>query len=300
MKGMELSYKFYKEVLEEKFLALGVKYACGLFGYGSECYGYDDNISKDHDFSVMPVILLSSENYIKYKEQFIKIIESLDDTYQGYKLIDETVWGKNRRGVLDLSSFVYSFLGSDNGPTENMEYRNIPQYLLSSFTNGKIFYDSDGTITKLREKYMFYPRDVAFNMMATRCMNINSAQINYERMVKRHEVVAMYEAMSLFIQNAIELYFLINKRYSPYYKWHHRMLKKIDENAYKMIEDLVDPSLSTNDKINKMDKIVNDLIDKLEENDIVVRVADFIGYYGDVIQSRIKDEKIKALGCWRD
>ncbi|VWL85860.1 DUF4037 domain-containing protein [Oceanivirga miroungae] len=300
MKGMELSRKFYNEVLKSKFDELNIPYACGLFGYGSECYGYDDNISQDHDFSAMPVILLSHENYVKYKEKFNEIINNLDKTFMGYKLLDETVWGKNRRGVLDISEYVFSFLGSESGPNSDIEYRNIPQYLLSSFTNGEVFYDTDGSLTKLREKVKFYPRDIRFNMMATRCMQINSSYVNYERMVKRHENVAAYEALSIFIQNSIEMYFLIHKRYAPYYKWHHKMLLEIDKKAYDLINSLVDNSLSTNDKINTMDKISSDIIDKLEEEDVVIRIADFIGYYGDVIQSRIKDESIKSLGCWRD
>lgn len=300
MKGLDLSYKFYKEILEEKFNKLNISYACGLFGYGSECYGYDDNISRDHDFSVMPVILLSHENYINHKDKFLEIINNLEDTFLGYKLLDESVWGKNRRGVLDINEYVYSFLGSENGPLEDIEYRNIPQYLLSSFTNGEIFYDSDGYITNLREKVKFYPKDIMYNMMATRCMLINSAYVNYERMVKRHENVAAYEALSLFIQNTIEMYFLIYKKYAPYYKWHHRMLLEIDKNAYDLINNLVDNQISTNDKINIMDKISSDILDKLEKEDIIVRIVDFIGYYGDVIQSRIKNEKIRELGCWRD
>ena len=54
MKGLELSRKFYETygapMLHEKFPELEDKLAIGLVGDGSECFGYDDDISRDHDF----------------------------------------------------------------------------------------------------------------------------------------------------------------------------------------------------------------------------------------------------------
>ena len=54
MKGLELAKNYYltygKEMLENEFPTLLPRLAVGLVGQGSECLGYDDDISKDHDF----------------------------------------------------------------------------------------------------------------------------------------------------------------------------------------------------------------------------------------------------------
>ena len=53
MKGLELSKKYYdeyKDILFEEIGDLKSYLAFGLVGSGSECYGFDDEISKDHDF----------------------------------------------------------------------------------------------------------------------------------------------------------------------------------------------------------------------------------------------------------
>ena len=54
MKGLELSHKFYLEygapMIHEQFPDLESVIAVGLVGSGSECMGFDDAISKDHDF----------------------------------------------------------------------------------------------------------------------------------------------------------------------------------------------------------------------------------------------------------
>lgn len=53
MKGIELSEKFYNEVVKpyiaQEFSDYENRIAAGLAGHGSECFGFDDETSKDHD-----------------------------------------------------------------------------------------------------------------------------------------------------------------------------------------------------------------------------------------------------------
>ena len=66
MKGIKLSEKFFKQyglpMLENDFPELLPQIACGLLGEGSECFGFDDEISKDHDFDAGFCIFLPDEN----------------------------------------------------------------------------------------------------------------------------------------------------------------------------------------------------------------------------------------------
>ena len=54
MQGLELAKRYYEEVgrpmLEREFPELLPRLAAGLVGEGSECLGFDDAISQDHDF----------------------------------------------------------------------------------------------------------------------------------------------------------------------------------------------------------------------------------------------------------
>ena len=54
MQGLELAKRYYEEVgrpmLERDFPELLPRLAAGLVGEGSECLGFDDAISQDHDF----------------------------------------------------------------------------------------------------------------------------------------------------------------------------------------------------------------------------------------------------------
>ena len=54
MKGIEISKAYFEEygrpMLEKDFSDI-LPYLCvGMVGSGSDCYGFDDEISRDHDF----------------------------------------------------------------------------------------------------------------------------------------------------------------------------------------------------------------------------------------------------------
>ncbi len=295
MKGLELVEKNFYENILPILRQYDIKISAGLVGYGSECYGFDDDYSRDHDFSSMPCIWLTKEDYEKYADELREKI------YNEFYEKTKTVWSNDRRGILNVDDFIYTFLGSTTGPKKDEDYLNIPEYLLSSFTNGKIFIDEIGIITKVRENVKYYPRDVRYNRIATRCMNASREGLyNYERCVKRNDLVASNQALSKFIEETIELYYLIHKKYCPYYKWYHKMLKTFDEKAYEFYLKLLDRNSTINDKFNIIEKICSDIIDKLESEEIIVRVSDYLGYYGPIIQSRIDNDYIHDLGFWSD
>lgn len=56
MKGIEQARKFYTEVgikmIADEFGDYQNRIAVGLVGHGSECFGFDDEVSRDHDFEV--------------------------------------------------------------------------------------------------------------------------------------------------------------------------------------------------------------------------------------------------------
>ena len=73
MNGLELAryyfVQFGQTALEEKFPELWPRMAVGLAGEGSECFGFDDAWSRDHDWGPAFCIWLSAADYAQYGAQ---------------------------------------------------------------------------------------------------------------------------------------------------------------------------------------------------------------------------------------
>ena len=75
MKGLELSKRYFETYgismlrsLKETYPELDGQFAAGLVGQGSECLGFDDQLSTDHDFGPSFCIWLTQPVYEKYAD----------------------------------------------------------------------------------------------------------------------------------------------------------------------------------------------------------------------------------------
>ena len=75
MNGLTLSRKFYdnygEAMLREQFPELLPHIAVGLCGSGSECFGFDDEISQDHDFEPGFCLFLPGEELVNRRSAFL-------------------------------------------------------------------------------------------------------------------------------------------------------------------------------------------------------------------------------------
>ena len=74
MKGLALARAYYEAygepMLREQFPELLPYLAAGCFGSGSECFGFDDEVSQDHDFEPGFMIFLPGEEIVDRKTAF--------------------------------------------------------------------------------------------------------------------------------------------------------------------------------------------------------------------------------------
>ena len=69
MKGLELCKEYflaYGEEMLKAFPEVENRIAAGLAGEGSECYGFDDELSRDHDFEPGFCLWLTEEEEREY------------------------------------------------------------------------------------------------------------------------------------------------------------------------------------------------------------------------------------------
>ncbi|WP_405350175.1 DUF4037 domain-containing protein [Fusobacterium animalis] len=305
IKGLELSKRYFYDIVlpefEKTLFDILPLCAFGLVGEGSECYGYDNELSQDHDFGPSVCIWLRKDDYLKYKYRINKVLETLPKTYLGFQELKESEWGYNRRGLLNIEDFYFKFIGSVNPPQTINDWQKIPETALATVTNGEVFLDNLGEFTKTREQLLnYYPEVIKQNKITTRLMNISQhGQYNYMRCLRRNDLVAANQCLYLFVDEVIHLVFLLNRRYKIFYKWANRALldlKILGNEIHKLLQDMV----FAQNKIPYVRKICKVLADELRNQKLTNCESEFLGDLGVDIQKNIDDEFFKNYSPWLD
>lgn len=235
MKGLELSEKFYyeygKKMIKENFAEIEKYLAVGLAGSGSECFGYDDEFSQDHDFEPGFCIFIPDESIIDSRTEFQleRAYAKLPKEFMGYKRSPLNPVGGNRHGVIRINKFFEAKTGDANADIPTVGWFCIAEQFPLEATNGKIFCDNYGLMTQLREKIAYMPEDVRLKKLAGNILLMaQSGQYNYGRCIKRGETAAAQLAAAEFVNTALKVIFLLNKKYMPYYKWTFRALRELE------------------------------------------------------------------------
>lgn len=265
MKGMELSENFFEKIakplFEQELPAFLEAGAFGLVGEGSECFGFDDEFSRDHDFGAGFCIWLPREEWKTWLDPVENVLEKLPSFYQDYPVRMAKNMRMGRLGPMSVERFYESFIGVKDIPASWQEWINIPEHFLAVCTNGKIFLDKMQKFSALRQKLLdFYPKEVRLKKIAARLANMAQAgQYNAIRSLQREEVGAVLFSISNFCSAAISLTFLLNKRYMPYYKWAHhavKMLPVMGSITYSTVQQLTQIALNQPQAVDTVFEII--------------------------------------------
>ena len=312
-KGLALCARYFQAVgaplLAERFPRWVGRIAAGLVGDGSDCFGFDDLISRDHDWGPGFCLWLTAEDYARVGDELAAALVSLPGEFDGVATRATSAWGQGRTGVFELGGFYRRFIGLNRPPETLREWRFIPEGHLAAATNGEVFHDPLGSFSAFRETLLgFYPEDIRLKMMATRCMTMAQAgQYNYERCLRRGEVVAAQRAEAQFIDAAISMVFLLNRRYKPYFKWMHRAVKALPllgTTVFRLTRDLVTcherhfgVGLARQKQV-LMERVCSAVAGVLRDQGLSDAGSDHLLEHGPRLQARIQDPGIRALDIW--
>lgn len=233
VKGLELSQKYYetygRTMIDERFPEIADQTAAGLVGYGSECLGFDDEISRDHDYGPSFCIWLPGEIYARYGKSVQAAYDALPKEFMGYGARIEQEQGKGRVGALCLEDFYREILGRDTLPVTEAEWLMIPEEALATATSGSVFEDRCGAFSAFRKGLLcYYPERVWRRKLADALAKAAQAgQYNFARAMRRGERVAAELALGEFVRESMHMVYLLNRTYAPFYKWMHRGLREL-------------------------------------------------------------------------
>ena len=307
MKGLELSKAYYKEygepMLKEQFSALLPSISVGLCGSGSECLGYDDEISTDHDFEPGFCIFLPGEDRIGRKEAFLleRAYAKLPDESNGFRRAKISPVGGSRHGVIRLSDFLKEKTGSEDGRLTAEQWLKIPQYALCEATNGELFFDGDGAFTEIRGYLSSMPEDVRRKRLAGALITMaQSGQYNYRRCIGHGEGAAAQLAVFRFTEAALEAAFLLRRRYMPYYKWAFKALAELDGfSGYRDTFELLLTTENTKELAETKYYIIEDVasayIAELQAQGLTEAICGDLEKHAYSVNDSIEDAEIRNL-----
>ena len=244
MNGLELSRAYFeacgRPMLERDFPALLPYLAAGLCGSGSECFGYDDALSRDHDFEPGFILFLPGEDVVSRRDEFLleRAYAKLPRSFRGVERAALSPVGGARHGVMRTAEYFEKKVGSPDGALDLRQWLAIPEQALAEATNGELYFDNFGEVTSVRERLRFFPEDVRLKRLAGHLLLMaQSGLYNYPRCLGHAEPGAAQLAVGEFARSAMSAAFLLRRRYQPFYKWAFRALRELD-GLGKMAQDL--------------------------------------------------------------
>ena len=246
-KGIDICRKYYERfvrpMIDEKFPEYASKIACGLAGEGSDAFGYDDELSRDHDWGPSVVLWITEDTDAAIGDALRTAYEELPGEIDGIKRAPY-VRGRSRRGVQVISSFFGRLCGASE--YEKIDWRNTEPEKLAAAVNGEIWRDDEGIVTSFREKLSKgYPDEILYLNLAEYCARFSrEGQYNAGRVLKRGDDITSRMFVYDAIRDAMKIFYLMNRRFFPHDKWLRKGLadfpegQEFDDILKRMAEDM--------------------------------------------------------------
>lgn len=306
MKGIEEAKKFYLEagapMIAREFSEYEGRIAVGLVGHGSECFGYDDDISRDHDFETGFCMWLTDDDEAKIGFALTRAYDRIKREYGASKSAHLSVAGSTSQGVIRIADFYRPYTGSGSAPTTLREWLFTDSEYFAEATNGEVFRDDLGQFSAVRNAILNdMPEDVRLKKIAACAIRMaQTGQYNFRRCLAHGEEGAAGIALAEFVKNAIQMAFLLNKMHCPYYKWMFRAmgeLKKLSELAAPLEFLLTSDNDAAGIKVKS--EIIEDVAlavaNELRAQGLADCEGSYLEPYAYAVQKRIKSAELRNM-----
>lgn len=271
--------------------------AAGLAGHGSECFGFEDDISLDHDVDNGFCLWLEDGDYdiigLALQEEYLKL------PFASAAAVSRA---SRHTGVMRISDFYRQYTGSAGAPVSWRQWFYLPSYALAEAVNGQVWRDDSGHFSAERAAVMNgMPEDVRLKKMAACLFSMAQAgQYNYGRCLAHGEEGAAMMAMSEFVRSASAFTFLYCRIHMPYYKWMFRAMEDLGETGeirFALEQLLTGPNDAQGQELKKalIEDICADTVRKLLASGLTDGNWDYLEPHAYELMERIRDPEIRSL-----
>ncbi|OBQ55205.1 DUF4037 domain-containing protein [Halodesulfovibrio spirochaetisodalis] len=308
MQGLALSREFYAEIaapiLHNELPSYVNQLAVGLVGEGSECFGFDDEYSQDHDWGAGICVWAPEQMAVKLEPLLEPVFARFPSTFKGYPVRMAPKFRNGRVGLFSIEGFYRRFINSSQPLSTWQQWYTVPEYFLAVATNGEVFADPEGEFSAFRQSLLdFYPQDVMKKKLAARFATMaQSGQYNLLRMLKRNDTAAAFLAASRFVESTIGALYLMHGKYMPFYKWAFRGMKDLPDG--NLIAGKLSNVLSLNLQQGAgivataeaaVEEVCVDMMTLLQKKGLSRSKESWLMAQAEMIQSQIENPQIRNL-----
>ena len=307
MRGIDAARKWYESagapMLEREFGDVASRIAVGRAGHGSECFGYDDEVSRDHDYFTGFQLWITEaderEFGFRLERAYARLRKEFPPDGEGAGTTGSSELGDAEDGVTVIGDFYRRHLGFPGAPENWRQWLYTPEYAFAEAVNGAVFRDDLGAFSGIRETIQNgMPEDVRRKKIAARAVLMaQSGQYNYMRCLLHGEPGAAALALDEFVRNAASMVFLLNRRFAPYYKWVFRAMRDLPKlgGFSGALADLLTNPASGEAKVERIEDLCAVIVSELQMQGLSDRDDVYLEPHAFAVQSGIRDREIRAL-----
>lgn len=267
---IDISHQFFDEIVKpillEHFPDETAQTAFGVFGYGSEVLGLDDEYSSDHHWGLRINALIPDYLVSIRKERMLQTVaDNLPPTYHGHSL-REGYTGVASLEIDSLEGFLKRTVGTISPPETYLEWLNVPEEDVTHVINGQIWYDPSGCFTAIRRSFQgYYPEPVRLRRIAHWCRYFSGmGTYAVKRAILRDNEYYAVVAFGKAIRWGVQLAFMLEKQYYPYDKWIMAYFRRLPRLG-NPLAPIVDEAISLSTPWERKYQLLNQMADVLDQ-----------------------------------
>jgi len=217
--GRELARAFYEEAVAPILMLMGRAHTAALIGYGSEVLGFDSLRSTDHGWGPRFQLFVGAEQVAAVSG---KVAAALPRTFRGWPTQfgwDDTPVG-HQVEITELGEWLEARLGVN--PAKGLstaDWLSMPHQRLAEITEGPVFHDDFGVLSRVRSGLAWYPDQVWIYVLASQWRRIAQEEAFVGRAAEAGDELGSRLLAARLVRELIRLSFLLERRYPPYSKW---------------------------------------------------------------------------------
>lgn len=214
-------------------------YSAARLGVGSDVLGFDTPQSRDHDWGPRVDLFFEGEDFDRIgKAVYDTLAMELPFHFNGYSthfaydyLMGETDERPitHRARVHSVESFFQSYIGfSPGSDITEVTWLKTPEQKLRTIRSGHVYHDGLGALEPIKKKLHWYPDDIWYYLLACQWVRIDQEEPFMARCGDVGDELGSRVVASRLVKDIMKLCFLMERQYTPYYKWFGTAFSRLD------------------------------------------------------------------------